>query len=68
MADRLSMTVAARTQEETQFLSIAADYSEWIGPDDLPVREHDLQTADHSLTASADLAPASAHQVRGVAG
>ncbi|MGW7363557.1 hypothetical protein ACWGI8_09040 [Streptomyces sp. NPDC054841] len=68
VADRLSMTVAARTKEETRFLSIAADYSEWIGPDDRPVWEHDLQTAAHSLTASTDLAPASAHQVRGVVG
>ncbi|MFI1364466.1 hypothetical protein [Streptomyces griseochromogenes] len=34
VADRLSMTVAARTQEETRFLSVAADYSKWIGPDE----------------------------------
>ncbi|MFE4957634.1 hypothetical protein ACFRCW_27055 [Streptomyces sp. NPDC056653] len=66
VADRLSMTVAAHTQEETQFLSIAADYSEWIGPDDLPGREHDLQTAAHTLAASTDLAPASSYQVCGV--
>ncbi|MFI1394264.1 hypothetical protein [Streptomyces sp. NPDC020681] len=68
VADRLTMTVAARTKEETQFLSIAAYYSEWIGPDNLPGWEHDLQTAAHSLTASTDLAPVSAHQVRGVTG
>ncbi|MFF4731507.1 hypothetical protein ACFY3M_40630 [Streptomyces mirabilis] len=55
VADRLSMTVAARTQEETRFLSVAADYSEWIGPDDLPGWENDLRTAAHSLTASTDL-------------
>ncbi|MFE9628414.1 hypothetical protein [Streptomyces sp. NPDC006527] len=55
VADRLSMTVAARTQEETRFLSIAADYSEWIGPDELPAWENDLRTAAHSLTAATDL-------------
>ncbi|MGW2687972.1 hypothetical protein ACWC6I_33025 [Streptomyces sp. NPDC001414] len=54
MADRLSMTVAAGTREETRFLSVAADYSEWIGPDDLPGWEHDLRTAAQSLTASTD--------------
>ncbi|MFE4952563.1 hypothetical protein ACFRCW_00250 [Streptomyces sp. NPDC056653] len=66
VADRLSMTVAAHTQEETQLLSIAADYSEWIGPDDLPGREHDLQAAAHTLAASTDLAPAPSYQVCGV--
>ncbi|PZT69016.1 hypothetical protein DN402_16915 [Streptomyces sp. SW4] len=35
VVDRLSMTVAARTPEETQFLSIAADYSEWMSADEL---------------------------------
>lgn len=54
VADRLSMTVAAGTREETRFLSVAADYSEWIGPDELPEWEHDLRTAAHSLTASTD--------------
>ncbi|MEU0393601.1 hypothetical protein ABZ208_12620 [Streptomyces sp. NPDC006208] len=57
VADRLSMTVAAHTQEETQFLSIAAEYSEWIGPDDLPAWEHDLQAAAKLLAASTDLGP-----------
>ncbi|MFG2128022.1 hypothetical protein ACGFNV_09500 [Streptomyces sp. NPDC048751] len=56
VADRLSMTVAARTQEETRFLSAAAHYSEWMAPEDLPGWEHDLRTAAHSLTASTDLA------------
>ncbi|MCX4917036.1 hypothetical protein [Streptomyces sp. NBC_00687] len=55
VADRLSMTVAADTQEETRFLSVAADYSEWIGPGELPKWEHDLRTAAHSLTASTAL-------------
>lgn len=55
LADGLSMTVAAHTQEEKQFLSIAAEYSEWLGPHDLPGWEHDLQAAAHSLcVASAD--------------
>jgi hypothetical protein len=55
VVDRLSMTVAARTPEETQFLSIAADYSEWMGADELPEWEDGLRTAAHSLTASTDL-------------
>ncbi|MEU9777746.1 hypothetical protein [Streptomyces sp. NPDC047968] len=55
--DRLSMTVAARTWEETRFLSVAADYSEWISPDELPGWEDDLKTAAHSLTTSTDLGP-----------
>lgn len=54
VVDRLSMTVAARTPEEIQFLSIAADYSEWMGADELPGWENDLRTAAHSLTASTD--------------
>ncbi|MFF7200607.1 hypothetical protein [Streptomyces sp. NPDC008141] len=57
VADRLSMTVAAHTQEETHFLSIAADYSEWIGPDDLPAWEDDLRSAAQSLAASTDFDP-----------
>ncbi|MFC9248066.1 hypothetical protein ACFT7S_29800 [Streptomyces sp. NPDC057136] len=57
VADRLSIMVAAHTQEETQFLSIAAEYSEWIGPDDLPAWEHDLRAAAQLLAASADLGP-----------
>ncbi|MFF7574876.1 hypothetical protein ACFZBE_07760 [Streptomyces sp. NPDC008061] len=52
----LSMTVTARTQEETKFLSIAAEYSEWMGPDDLPAWEQELRTTAHSLTTSTDLA------------
>jgi hypothetical protein len=55
VADRLSMTVAALTSEETQFLSVAADYSEWMEPDELPGWENDLRAAAHSLTASTDL-------------
>ncbi|MET7984693.1 hypothetical protein [Streptomyces sp. NPDC005281] len=55
VADRISMTVAARTQEEIRFLSLTADYSEWIGPDELPRWENDLKTAAHSLTAATDL-------------
>ncbi|MGW7527762.1 hypothetical protein [Streptomyces sp. NPDC054783] len=55
VADRLSMTVAARTREETRFLSVAADYSEWISLDELPGWENDLRAAAHSLTASTDL-------------
>jgi hypothetical protein len=55
VADRLSMTVAARTPEETQFLSVAADYSEWMEPGELPGWENDLRTSADSLTASTDL-------------
>ncbi|WP_225821399.1 hypothetical protein [Streptomyces naphthomycinicus] len=55
VADRLLMTVAARTPEETRFLSVAADYSEWISFDELPGWENDLRTAAHSLTAATDL-------------
>jgi hypothetical protein len=55
VVNRLSMTVAARTPEETQFLSIAADYSEWMDADALPGWETGLRTAAHSLTASTDL-------------
>lgn len=53
----LSMTVAARTREETRFLSVAADYSEWLGPDELPGWEKELRTAAHSLAAATDLGP-----------
>ncbi|MEU6273308.1 hypothetical protein ABZ871_13015 [Streptomyces populi] len=55
VAGRLSMTIAADTREETRFLSVAAEYSEWIGPDELPVWERDLRTAACSLSASTDL-------------
>ncbi|MEU2368911.1 hypothetical protein [Streptomyces pseudogriseolus] len=54
VVDRLSMTVAACTLEETQFLSIAADYSEWMSADELPEWENGLRTAAHSLTVSTD--------------
>ncbi|MEV6015545.1 MULTISPECIES: hypothetical protein [unclassified Streptomyces] len=54
VVDRLSMTVAARTPEETQFLSIAANHSEWMGADELPEWENGLRIAAHSLTASTD--------------
>ncbi len=57
VADRLSMTVAARTREETRFLSVAADYSEWIGPDELPAWEDELRTAARSLSTSTDFGP-----------
>jgi hypothetical protein len=53
----LSMTVTARTREETRFLSVAADYSEWLGPDALPGWEKELKTAAHSLAAATDLGP-----------
>lgn len=55
VADRLSMTVAARTPEETDFLSAAAAHSEWISFDQLQAWEDDLRTAAHSLTAATDL-------------
>ncbi|WP_251097030.1 hypothetical protein [Streptomyces sp. Caat 7-52] len=55
VAHRLSMTVAASTPEETQFLSVAAEYSEWISLDELPGWENDLRTAAHSLTAATGL-------------
>lgn len=56
VANGLSTAVTARTQGETKFLSIAAEYSEWMGPDDLPAWEQELRTAAHSLTTSAELA------------
>ncbi|MFI8916552.1 hypothetical protein ACIGW4_33770 [Streptomyces sp. NPDC053513] len=66
VGDGLSMTVTARTREETQFLSVAAEYSEWIEPDDLPAWECELQAAAQLLAASTDLGagirvPASRH-------
>ncbi|MCX5008304.1 hypothetical protein OHB05_37675 [Streptomyces sp. NBC_00638] len=57
VTDRLGMTVTALTEEEARFLSVAADYSEWLGPEHLPGWERDLRTAAHSLAASTDLAP-----------
>ncbi|WP_406376125.1 hypothetical protein OG788_41790 [Streptomyces sp. NBC_00647] len=57
VADRMSMTVTALSEEEARFLSVAADYSEWLGPTDLPGWERDLRTAAHALAASTDLAP-----------
>ncbi|MCL8013438.1 hypothetical protein [Streptomyces sp. AS02] len=57
VGDGLSMTVAARTREETRFLSVAADYSEWLGPDELPGWETELRTAARSLAAATDLGP-----------
>ena len=53
----LSMTVAARTREETRLLSVAADYSEWLGADELPRWEKELRAAAHSLAAVTDLGP-----------
>ncbi|MER6416737.1 hypothetical protein [Streptomyces humidus] len=58
VSDRLSMAVAAGTHEEARFLSVAAHYSEWIGPDELSRWEHDLRSAAHSLTASTTLGTA----------
>lgn len=55
VGDGLSMTVTARTQEETQFLSVAAEYSEWMEPDDLPAWERELQSVAHLLAAFTDL-------------
>ncbi|MGW5640593.1 hypothetical protein [Streptomyces sp. NPDC003832] len=55
VVDRLSMTVAAHTPEETQFLSVAADHSQWMGADELPKWENGLRAAAYSLTASTDL-------------
>lgn len=63
VVDRLSMMVTARTPEETQFLSIAADYSEWMGADEFSEWENGLRNAAHSLTASTDLG-----SITGVAG
>ncbi|MGV9315998.1 hypothetical protein ACWDR0_27990 [Streptomyces sp. NPDC003691] len=67
VGNSLSMTVAADTEQETQFLSIAAEYSEWIGADYLPAWERELQAAAQLLVASSDLGPgicASASQHR----
>jgi hypothetical protein len=55
VVNRLSMTLAARTPQEIQFLSTAVHYSEWMGADELPGWENRLRTAAHSLTASTDL-------------
>ncbi|MEU2403811.1 hypothetical protein ABZ609_05725 [Streptomyces rubiginosohelvolus] len=57
VGDCLSMTVTACTQEETQFLSVAAEYSEWIEPVELPGWEGELQAAAELLAASTDLGP-----------
>ncbi|MFE6336157.1 hypothetical protein ACFVOK_23570 [Streptomyces sp. NPDC057798] len=54
VVDRLSSALAARTPEETRFLSVAAQYSGWMGADELPGWENDLRAAAHSLTASTD--------------
>ncbi|MGC0211517.1 hypothetical protein [Streptomyces levis] len=51
----LSMTVAARTREETRFLAVAADFSEWLGPEELPGWETELRSAAQSLVAATDL-------------
>ncbi|MEU4085729.1 hypothetical protein [Streptomyces aureus] len=53
----LSTAIAADTPEETLFLSVAADYSEWMGLDDLPAWENELRTAASALTAATDLGP-----------
>ncbi|MFL1901977.1 hypothetical protein ACJWDR_23150 [Streptomyces tauricus] len=53
----LSMTVAARTREETQFLAVAADYSEWLEPAELPGWEKGVRTAARSLAAATELGP-----------
>ncbi|MER7575553.1 hypothetical protein [Streptomyces sp. NPDC126514] len=55
VVDRLSSALAARTPEEARFLSVAAQYSEWMGADEVPGWENDLRAAAHSLTASTDL-------------
>ncbi|MCL7428863.1 hypothetical protein [Streptomyces sp. YS415] len=55
VVDRLSRALAARTPEETRFLSVAAQYSEWMGADEVLGWENDLRAAAHSLTASTDL-------------
>ncbi|MEU7088514.1 hypothetical protein [Streptomyces achromogenes] len=60
----LSMTVAARTREEIRFLSVAAGYSEWLGPDELSGWEKELRTAAHSLAAVTDLGPSSVSRRR----
>ncbi|MEU8577343.1 hypothetical protein [Streptomyces asoensis] len=52
VAGRLSMTVAARTPQETRFLSVAAHYSPWMPPHELPAWETALHTAAHTLTTS----------------
>ncbi|MFI5966560.1 hypothetical protein ACIA8J_30930 [Streptomyces asoensis] len=52
VAGRLSMTLAARTPQETRFLSVAAHYSRWMPPHELPQWETALHTAAHTLTTS----------------
>ncbi|MGW5130405.1 hypothetical protein [Streptomyces sp. NPDC004135] len=51
----LSMTVAARTREETRFLAVAADFSEWLGSEELPGWETELRSAAQALVAATDL-------------
>lgn len=53
----LPVTVTARTREETRFLSVAANYSEWLDPDELAGWEKELRTTAHSLAAATDLGP-----------
>ena len=63
----LSMAVTARTREETRFLAVAADYSEWLEPEELPAWEKELRTAAHSLAAATDLGPSIGVPERGQA-
>ncbi|MEU6702135.1 hypothetical protein [Streptomyces wuyuanensis] len=62
---RLSMAVAARTPEETRFLSLAVGHDAPAGPDDPAGWELDLYSAARSLAASTDLAPSASSRVRG---
>ncbi|MFI1466303.1 hypothetical protein [Streptomyces wuyuanensis] len=67
VADRLSVAVTAHTPDETRFLSLAAGYDEWIGPDDLREWELGLLNAARSLAACTDLAPSASYPVQGAA-
>lgn len=55
---------APQGRKEARFLSVAADYSEWLGPDELPGWEKELRTAAHSLAATTDLDPGIGAPVR----
>ncbi|MEU8677576.1 hypothetical protein [Streptomyces sp. NPDC048560] len=56
---RMGQALAAHTPQETRFLSAAAEYDGWFGPDRLTTWEKALRSAARALADSTDLAPAS---------
>ncbi|MET9108054.1 hypothetical protein [Streptomyces zhihengii] len=47
----LGWTVEADTEEESRFLSTAAEYSQWMGPERLPSWARELEAAARALCA-----------------